>query len=335
MGVAAETLKNDGVLVFITPRSYASGSYFRKFRENFFKIIRPERVHVFESRKDAFKKDDVLQENIILKARKKGIADTITVSVSKNTIDLDNSSNYELDVETALHKTKKDIIFRIPVNDTDIKTIQIVESWQGNLHEYDMQISTGPVVPFRATDLMTDEIDSKEKIAPLIWMHHFHSMDLCWPTSRSNNGNEKPKHILINEKSLKKRLLVADQNMVLLRRFSAKEEKRRLIAAPLFKKKLNSNLIGLENHVNYIYRKDGKMTKQQAIGIAALLNSSLLDCYFRISNGNTQVNATEIRAFPLPPIDMINDIGRRISRLRNIPSYEKIDEIVWDATRQN
>ena len=122
--------------------------------------------------------------------------------------------------------------------------------------------------------------------------------------------------------------------MVLLRRFSAKEEKRRLVAAPLFKTNLNSDLIGVVNHVNYIYRKDGKMTRHEANGIAALLNSSLFDRYFRISNGNTQVSATEIRAFPLPPIETIRTLGRRISGMRHVPTYEEIDELVWNAINQ-
>jgi adenine-specific DNA-methyltransferase len=119
--------------------------------------------------------------------------------------------------------------------------------------------------------------------------------------------------------------------MVLLRRFSAKEEKRRLIAAPLLKSNFNCDFIGLENHVNYIYRKNGKMTEQEAHGIAALLNSSLLDNYFRISNGNTQVSATEIRAFPMPSIEMIRTIGQRIMKIKHIPTYDEIDRLVRNA----
>ena len=39
MAVSARLLKENGELIFITPRSYASGSYFKLFREYFFKII--------------------------------------------------------------------------------------------------------------------------------------------------------------------------------------------------------------------------------------------------------------------------------------------------------
>jgi adenine-specific DNA-methyltransferase len=37
----------------------------------------------------------------------------------------------------------------------------------------------------------------------------------------------------------------------------------------------------------------------------------LLDTYFRISNGNTQVSATELRMMPLPSLSVINAIGRK------------------------
>lgn len=335
MGVAAETLKSGGLLIFITSRSYTSGPYFKQFRENFFKIVTPNRVHVFKSRKDTFKKDDVQQENIILKAKRDKKVGTITVSVSQNTKDLNTATSYTLDIDTVLHRSKKDIILRIPASDLDLETIATVEGWQEHLNDFNMQISTGPVVPFRATDLLTDVSKPEERTVPLIWMNHFQSMNLSWPSTKSinENGNGKPQHIRINEKALKKKLLVSDQNMVLLRRFSAKEEKRRLIAAPLFKNFLNSELIGLENHVNYIYRKDGKMTKHEANGIAALLNSSLYDRYFRISNGNTQVSATEVRTFPLPPLATIRNIGRRISRIKRVPSYEEIEDILRDSIR--
>ena len=48
-------------MVYLTPRSFASGAYFRAFREWLFARIRPIRIHVFGSRKDAFHRDEVLQ----------------------------------------------------------------------------------------------------------------------------------------------------------------------------------------------------------------------------------------------------------------------------------
>lgn len=96
-------------------------------------------------------------------------------------------------------------------------------------------------------------------------------------------------------------ILVANRIYVLMRRFSAKEEARRLVAAPYFARTTNATMLGLENHLNYVYRPNGALTDDETLGLAALFSSSLLDTYFRISNGNTQVSATELRAMPLPP----------------------------------
>ena len=134
-----------------------------------------------------------------------------------------------------------------------------------------------------------------------------------------------------NKEAFRRRLILEDQNLVLLRRFSAKEQQRRLTAAPLIKGKIGSDLIGLENHVNYIYRPKGKLSKNLALGLSTFLNSSLLDRYFRISNGNTQVSATEIRAMPLPSLEVIEEVGDGVKTLNGIPTLAEIDNLVWST----
>lgn len=70
MAISSSLLSNGGYFVFITPRSFASGPYFRSFREHFFTDMKPVFIHLFDSRSEAFKRYRVLQENIILKAQK-------------------------------------------------------------------------------------------------------------------------------------------------------------------------------------------------------------------------------------------------------------------------
>lgn len=334
MGVAAELLCDKGLMVFITPRSYATGPYFKRFRERFFRMMQPERVHLFGSRKDAFKKDEVLQENIILKARKFGNALMVKISASKGIADLNRFVSHNLPVSQVLHFRDEDVAFRLPVSDFDIEVIDIVEQWDGNLHKYGLEISTGPVVPFRAKELIFSEKEGSIAYAPLIWMQNVQTMKVEWPLFRTRNGKEKPQFIKANKEAIRRKLLIPDQNVVLLRRFSAKEEHRRLTAAPLFKNQLNSQLIGLENHLNYIYMPNGTLSQTKALGLSVLLNSSLLDDYFRISNGNTQVSATEIRIMPLPPLKIIDAIGHKIKQLNNIAAHEEIDSLVWNTIKQ-
>jgi adenine-specific DNA-methyltransferase len=106
--------------------------------------------------------------------------------------------------------------------------------------------------------------------------------------------------------------VVPNETYILMRRFSAKEEARRLTCAVLERGALPGRVIGLENHLNYIHRPAGALDLAEAFGLCALLNSELLDRYFRISNGNTQVSATEIRAMPLPLLELTRQIGAKV-----------------------
>jgi adenine-specific DNA-methyltransferase len=122
--------------------------------------------------------------------------------------------------------------------------------------------------------------------------------------------NGKPMHILVSDDS--KRLLLPAKRYVLLKRFTAKEEHRRLVAGIVETKDSYSPFVGLENHLNYVYRTHGELSKSEALGLAALFNSALVDRYFRAISGNTQVNAAEIRAMPVPHLDAIREIGKAL-----------------------
>ncbi|MDH7475658.1 MAG: hypothetical protein QHJ74_16890 [Anaerolineae bacterium] len=128
---------------------------------------------------------------------------------------------------------------------------------------------------------------------PLLWMQHIQPMRVVWPA----DVRGKPQYVRCTPEA--QPLLVPNKTYVLLRRFSAKEQVRRLTAAPYIQAMLDGAALGLENHLNYIYRPDNVMSIAEAYGLAALLNSRLLDTHFRTFNGNTQVSATELRALPL------------------------------------
>ena len=311
-----------------------AGCYFKAFRQAFFKIVQPVRVHLFESRKDVFSNQKVLQENVILKSRKGVLAQSIIVSHSHNSDDLERSVLNKVPLAYALHTGKNDIVLRLPVDDFDDLVVEIVDSWTDTLSDYGFEISTGPGVPFRAKEFILPNGRSTEAtLVPLLWMRNVQPMRTIWPCDCPDNRDAANQFIMANNETRRRRLLVPPRNMVLLRRFSVKEQKRRLTAAPLFAGALDSEYIGLENHLNYIRRPRGKMTQHETIGLAVLLNSSLIDRYFRICNGNTQVGATEIRAIPLPPLDIIVQLGKSFGRRMRREVHEQIDALVWKAVK--
>ena len=326
MAVSSKMLSLNGQLIFITPRSYASGSYFKSFREFFFNNVAINQIHLFDSRKDTFNRDNVLQETLIIKATKgiNSITDSlVSITSTKGISDLSNPRLKTYLQNKILNLKSKEKILHIPVNDEEEEIIDLFRSWNGSLNKYNIQISTGPVVAFRATEYLREVYENGTVfLAPLIWLHNVYKMHIDWPIHKPN----KAQYIQICSGSMS--LLLANKNYILLRRFSAKDDKSRLIASPYFAKLQDAEFIGVENKVNYIYRPKGELERNEVIGLAAVLNSKLFDNYFRIFNGNVNVSATELREMPLPPLELIKQIGDQLILNNTDFSQELIDDLV-------
>lgn len=325
MMVATKLLKEGGELIFITPRSFASGNYFRAFREAFFQEIEIEHIHLFGSRTDTFDRDSVLQETLILKGKKQKQNEqlpSILVTHSNGIRDIENFTEKIYKTDELIDLKSKEKIIHLPTNETDDNVIKLFKSWAGNLHQYDIQISTGPVVSFRATQYLFEQYQNGIVfLVPLYQLINTAKMQFDWPVTKRN----KPQYIQLCEET--KSLLLPNKNYVFLRRFSAKDDKSRLVATPYFVDISQAEYIGVENHLNYIYRPKGHLERNEILGLAALLNSNLFDTYFRTFNGNINVSATELREMPLPPLEDIKQIGNQIILLNDF-SQSKVDEII-------
>ena len=327
MAISARLLSECGTLVFIVPRSFASGLYFKRFREVFFGKVSPTAIHLFDSRKEVFKSQSVLQENLVLTARRRKEGDNleeaqVLVSHSRAAHDIAERRLFEVELDSVLDLESVYKELRIPVCVEDLELVKTLRDWPNTLGTLGLDISTGPVVPFRAKPYLTDQASDGVTV-PLLWMHHIKPMRVEWPST----GNGKPQWLKAVQESVK--LLVRNQTYVLLRRFSAKEEKRRLVAAPMIEGSLNADMVGLENHLNYIRGASRRLDDELAYGLAALLNSTFLDRYFRVSNGNTQVSATELRAIPLPAEKEIRAIGASVANHLGLGTpLQDIDAII-------
>ena len=198
-------------------------------------------------------------------------------------------------------------VVRIPEGEDDREIMRLVESFPLRFSETGLRISTGPVVLFRATEYLLADAADKTAV-PLLHPHNVKPFATPWPLAK----NGKHKAFKCGEDSL--RLLVPTKNYVLIKRFSSKEEKRRLTASCLLKADFPFPYVGIENHVNYVYHADRDLTEDEVYGIAALFNSNLIDRYFRTISGNTQVNATEIRAMNFLDLKTLARIGRQVRR---------------------
>ncbi|MEK7475225.1 MAG: Eco57I restriction-modification methylase domain-containing protein [Candidatus Coatesbacteria bacterium] len=325
MAVAAGLLKPGGGMVSITPRSFAAGEYFRHFRRFLLAEMKPEHIHVFGARDEAFREDSVLQENVILRLRKACPSKRASVVVTKSVgaDDLGDAKKRTYKLSSIVDWESRDAVMKIPTQDLDDQISRFVSSWPGTLMALGVRVSTGPVVAFRATGYLRRAPVDREECVPLLWLQNVRSMKLSWPV----DARGKPQYIVRSPDSA--RLLVPNGTCVVMRRFTAKEEPHRLVAAPLRRGQFPGEVIGLENHLNYLYRLGGELSEAEAMGISAVLDSELLDQYFRISNGHTQVNATELRSLRFPSSEMILRLGREL--LKSNPGSQDLDRLVMET----
>ena len=256
-----------------------------------------------------FKKYNVNQEIVILTAVKSfEIPETITASISNGEPHKDDLVVRKIDYDKVIVDSGEDIFVRIPTSELDESIATRIDEFGFKLNDLGLKISTGPVVPFRSKGYLLNNVSERYKYAPLIWMQNIINAKVSWLI------HENGKPIAVRDVHGAQNILIPNGNYVLIKRFSSKEGKRRINAGILLKNYLSSDHIGIENHVNYIYRADGQLTEDEGYGITALLNSKLYNRYFQMTNGSTQVNATDINNIPLPSLEKIRLIGSLIKK---------------------
>lgn len=321
LALAVDLLEEGGELIAITPRSFCNGPYFLPFRERLLSRVALRRVHVFEARDIAFAEDTVLQENVIVHGvRGGGVPRTVTIT-SSEAASTGETTSREVPFSQVVRPGDAGRFIHIAPNDTVAELAESVAGLPCTLHELGIRVSTGRVVDFRARDWLRRE--SSDDTAPLIYPSHFLDGFVAWPKVES----KKPNAIVANESS--ESLLVPSKVYVLVKRFSSKEERRRVVAAVYDPRRIKATFVGFENHLNYFYDPHRPLSMAIARGLAAFLNSTAVDVYFRQFNGHTQVNATDLRAIRYPRREVLGEIGRS---LPETPLDQAgLDEVVTQA----
>lgn len=304
MAVAVRLLVDGGWFVAISPRSFCNGPYYRSFRQGFLGAMAIARVHVFASRSAAFGDDAVLQENIIVAATRAEQADDDTVTVSES-VGVDDVRT-RCTVRSAMVKPGDPESFIHIHTDAEAERVSsLFDRMTVRIADLGLTVSTGPVVDFRHKGAL-----SAERVKGAI--------PLFWPRNCRDGATTHPaecrKPQWIRSTSETDRWLTANERFVIIKRFSAKEERRRVVAVVHDPASVRSTRIGLENHLNFIHRDGRGLAPDLAAGIAAYLNSGLIDTYFRQFNGHTQVNATDLRTLPFPSAAHLERLGKAARR---------------------
>lgn len=318
LSVVSACLAPNGQMVSITPRSFTNGLYFKGLRHYLSKKLSLEKIHIFSSRNKVFKSSEVLQENVICKYVKSHQSSKVKIYSSSCESDINDSEINTYPSELIVDTSNEHNIIRIPESKKDGEILKKVENWTIDFQESGYFISTGPVVEHRTRDFITQK--KVNNSVPLLRMHNLKLLEVKWSGKHKKDARFmlSPGH----EKHTRK-----NNNYVILKRFSSKDEKRRLVASVYDPKIIPGKFIGLENHLNYIGINEGEIQLEEAFGLASLLNSTFFDKYFRCVSGNTQVNATEIRLMKLPEKEKIIEIGKSTLKTNN-KDQTVIDNIV-------
>jgi adenine-specific DNA-methyltransferase len=318
VAIALDRLDADGQLVAITPRSFCNGTYFQPFREFMLERSALRRVHVYESRKNAFKDDAVLQENIVFRVTKTSVApEQVCISTSHDPSGMNSTSRLIPFAQVVLPRDPN-LFIRLPVSEEDGDLAHRTRTLPCSLHDLGITVSTGRVVDFRAKEHL--RMAPEEGAVPLIYPGHFKGGMVAWP----NLHGKKPNALSSNDQT--KSLLVPNDIYVLTKRFSSKEEKRRLVAVVYYPELINTDCVGFDNKLNYFHINGKGLPRTVAKGLAIFLNSTAVDQYFRQFSGHTQVNATDLRTLHYPTISQLEAAGELIQD--GTQTQEEIDSIV-------
>jgi len=307
IAVIQRLLAPGGQLVGITPRSFCNGPYFRSFREDFLAGLEIHRLHVFESRGAAFRDDSVLQENIIFHAVKGRNQPPHLVISSSSGEPGASIADETIPFTEIVHKNDSEKFIHIPSAAGHTVAKKVMDRLHATLESLGVDVSTGRVVDFRLKDAL--RMTPESGTVPLLYPCHFNGGTVHWPKLDAR----KPNAILNNPET--RPWLVKSGVYLLTKRFTSKEERRRLVACLVDSNHLDAEWLGFENHLNYFHAGGKGLDRNLALGLFAFLNSTVVDQYFRRFSGHTQVNAMDLRKLAYPDRDTLKTMGSELKQL--------------------
>ncbi|MGV0358901.1 hypothetical protein [Corynebacterium mastitidis] len=306
MALGLRLLRPGGQQVSITPRSWMNGTYYSAFRGEFTSTAGIDSIHIFESRSKVFGDTGVLQESIIVSVTKARFPKNVAVYTSH-----DHLSGPTMTIVNYNDVVTPDFI-HVSATEADSEAVAwINKNARCTLKDLGLMVSTGRVVDFRSRDNLRDEPGNRA--VPFL-----HSSHLLGGIVHHPIRPRKPEWFAANSDKTQK-MLVEGGAYVLIKRFSAKEERRRVVAGVWE----SSSPAAFDNKLNFIHDNGAGLDPEIAKGLWIFLNSTQLDRYFRVFSGHTQVNATDLRQMRFPTVNQLRALAHV-----DVEGQESIDAAV-------
>ncbi|WP_295876706.1 Eco57I restriction-modification methylase domain-containing protein [uncultured Akkermansia sp.] len=292
-------LRDNGEMVYIIPRSWTSGAYFKRFRQKFLGEGILKHIHLFVSRDKVFEKERVLQETIIIKVKKAhSKSRTVVITTTQSNADFSQKTIFEAPYSAVV--SGADSYVCLITSADEAETLNSLNRWENTLPSIGLKMKTGLTVDFRNREALRDK--AEECAVPLFYSQHIQNGKVVFPVGKEHE------YLVTKQRGL----LQPNKNYLFVKRFTSKEERRRLqCGVYLARSYPEYSEISTQNKINFI---DGMHDLSECVvyGLYVLFNSTVYDCYYRILNGSTQVNSTEVNSMPIPSMDVIEAMGKEL-----------------------
>ena len=313
--LAVQLCKPAGIIGYVTPTSFLGGEYFKNLRHLLATRAPLRRLDFVSDRDGVF--DGVLQETMLAVFERKspGNGDWVQLNVLRA-----ENPTESLTIESIGRATLSDGNggpWLLPRSAEQTALIQKLNAMPYKLAGYGFEVATGQLVWNRHKDQLRKTCD--KDCYPIIWAEAVN------PDGKFHFQAARRSHLPYLKLKPGQDFLLNCEPCILVQRTTAKEQKRRIIAAVI----PNSFVLEypgfvVENHLNMV----NSSRKKPEIGLrtlSALLNSSAFDKAFRCINGSVAVSAYELNCVPLPDPDQMQSLQRLV--FSGVP-YSEVEELI-------
>jgi len=286
-----------GVVAYVTPTSMLGGQYFKSLRSVLTRQASPATIEFVSERAGVF--DDVLQETMLAVYKKSRRGRGVRVGrldVQQATRAVPHQLGSSSLPETA------GVPWILPRSVRQVPLVQQLSKMPWRLIDLGYTVSTGPLVWNRHKTQLSNRRQSGAK--PVVWAESVTATgEFLWRAEKRN-------HARWFSPGEKDEWVVTRTPCVLVQRTTAKEQLRRLVAAPIRPEFIRRHGgVAVENHLNMV-RPSGGILGISAEALSALLNSEAVDAAFRCINGSVAVSAFELESLPLPSPSCAAELDR-------------------------
>jgi adenine-specific DNA-methyltransferase len=322
-----EMLKNNGRLGFIVPRSMLSGLYFKNLRAFIEKNTSLREIVYLADRKNVF--DNVLHGTMILSLeRAMESRNKVAVSFVQSSKDIsDNQSNITVSLDNVVRRLNGSTVWFVADSQKTYNIIGRIVKKHPILSgdKVNCPAKTGQIVWNRVKPLLVAKYGPGT--LPLVWATDVSKFGFSF----NRMGAARPCNLKISPKTEN---LVVKGMSILLQRVTADEQPSRIVACipDDFLMKTAPGYF-VENHLNII-QPETKGSEIDLYFLLGVLNSEIVEFFFRAMNGNTQVSATELNLLPIPVGRYECGIATTARRIQNTPDFKKRGTLMEDLNAE-